>query len=1268
MITRNKPKAVGSVAAQTHNLRMSEDAFEKQLLLAELQELVEKHGGVDTRLVDLDNMPFQLRVGSSLYQAHTPAKVLLEEMLKFKSMIGVHARYRTKETDEFCITGRGEVIVFAGQDKHDITQRLDADPNAIERIRLLAGFAKVTGEFVWDSDEVVLSQWLRFHDLYVPATIAGVKNLIAFLTLELPDVEPLGNYWGQLVAEDDSSAVLTDEEIQRVRALTAKTLSQKGRLLEKLYSESVKALPDPYDPQAASRLIKEMFLHSTSQALAKKYISELQWYGAGPDENVTAEDLAQILVTAVLLDLDHHSGRDSRRNHICGYDLYQPANADLPYFLILDDLERYLLSNQIVSMRLSRLAIHLLLAKAAPEFLVRDIPDQLLVGSVGWVSFCSAVATLELKSPGSSQSMTYDQVMAFAGIEPVGPWIEKLQGLAAIPSIIDWGLINKLITHEQLAESEKDTSIVAVTAYDGYATSIAQAAETFSTVMPSRKQVALKALEDAAPGFNLEERSLFTRKDRDYKQGTNTRNWSSRPDEQPNSIYRPTGHPLSMVDAHISGYLVGGNWDKLNGESIFKTWPGLSGLDNVDVEFDRVLKAHYSKMNSAHVTIMKLAMSSMMDADRVVFQNSKIGFFTLRPSVAKNHIPEVTSGLVGSSTPGRNYLAETQAEKDAATGRYGVVMCAFHGNDQITCYEVFILLGKCQKNPELGALIGRTQKMRTAARVDFSGDMSEKTRAIPTTADIPVDIRNYTHGVHSNIKVYSAAVIEKLGEIAGPNIRVSRGHSIYKNYASEQFDKIATFIVKNRPLVTYEELKEIATELTWMEEKILTQKAQTEFLVNLIVPFKSCIEDLSSGDKNRVADGAFGCIMDTLALFGTAVGVVSKVMSVAARSVSMTSKVASLAKFAITTTISMFNPLDGAGTVGRSAGKLFHKGSLKLGAGVLQTFETATFQLRKIAGSAQSYDLIKAADYSHIGQGLWRPLENGGDAVSICAIARKERWFAMNRLGKPWGPKLKRFDFTQSLSVPRFHKLLPADYTHLILRKSLPIARSKIANALVTLGEHSNSLDTNLVIGLLFGSTAKGRDQALNFLKVVKTDFDGLSGRNFVLAAVKDDITTASLMPVEYKAWKKDGAVAGVDQPVITVYSDNLNDHFYREKLNYEVIAIDLVHEMFRGGPDAKGLSYALDPQTKSQDTYQLNVAPLLNLALGELAISLESPVQKHDSARSLENADTFSLAVVLFDQLMTDKSRFLQNTRIMSAAVGKRRSGPIEGEVLISL
>lgn len=1269
MITRNKPSSSDVAAAETHNLRMNEDALEKQEVLADLQVLVAKHGGVDTQQLDLDNKPLVLRTGSSLHQAHTPAKVLLWEMLEFKSMIVVHSRYRTKETDEFCVTASGDVIVFVEQEKHDISPWLDTDPNAIERIQLLTEFAKVTGGFVWDTDEVVLSQWLRFHDLYMPETIAQVKNLIAFLSLQLPDAEPLGSYWAQLLADDESAAVLTDEEIQRVRSLTARTVPKNGRLLEKLHADSNTTLPGQGDRQSAGRVIKELLNHPASQALAKKYVSELQWYGAGADENVSADELAQVLVTAVLVDLDTRAGRDTRRNHICGYDLYQPGNVDLPHFLIIDDFERYLLSNQLVSMNLAPLAMHLLLAKAAPEFLVRDIPNQLLVGSAGWVSFCHAVATLELNASGTSRLMTYDQVMAFAGIEPVGPSLEKLQGLAAIPSITDWGLINKLITHEQLNESEKDASVMAVNAYEAYATSIAQAAETFSMAMPSRKQIALKALKTVAPSADLEQRSLFTRRDRLYQQAANTLNSSPHPDEKPNSIYRPAGQPLSMLDAHIAGYLVGGNWDKLEGESIFRTWPGISGLGNVDDQFERALRDHYANMNKAHVTTLKLAMSAMMDADRIIFQNSKIGFFTLRPSVAKNHIPAVTSGLIGSSTPGRNYLAETQAEKDAATGRYGVVMCAFHGKDQITCYEVFILQGKCKKNQELGVLIGRTQKMHTASRVDFSGDLSEKTLAIPVTTNIPVDISSYTHGVDRTMKVYSTAVIEKLGEVAGSAVRVPRGHSIYSNYASAQFDKISTFIVKNRPLLTYEELKEIATESTWIEEAILTNKAQTDYLINLIVPFKSCVEDLTSGDKNRVADGTFGCIMETFALFGTAVGVASKVISVTARSVSLTSKMASLAKFAIKTTVSTFNPLDGVGTLGRGAVKLLHKGGLKLGAGVLQTFETATFQLRKIAGKAHSYDLIKAADYPRIGQGVWRPLEHGGDAVNVCAIARNDRWYAINRLGRPWGPLLKSFGFTQSLRLPRFHKPLPNDYTHLILRKSLPIARRNVANALAALGSPARTLDSNLVIGLLFGSTPRGRDQALIFLKLVKTDFDGLSGRNFVLAGIKDDVTTVSLMPDEYPAWKNAGPVAGADQPVITVYCDNLNDHFYREALNYEVIAVDLVHELFRGAPGATGLSHALAPQTRNPDHYQLNVTPLLNLALGELAISPDdASAEKYAAAKSLENADSFSLAVVLLNQLMTDRAKFLQNTQMMSAAVNGRRGGPIVGEVLISL
>ncbi|MDP0947349.1 hypothetical protein, partial [Klebsiella pneumoniae] len=64
---------------------------------------------------------------------------------------------------------------------------------------------------------------------------------------------------------------------------------------------------------------------------------------------------------------------------------------------------------------------HIMLANVAPEFLVRDTPATLHIGSPAWLAFRKTVALLEESAAGSSRTLTYDQVLERSALEPLTP-------------------------------------------------------------------------------------------------------------------------------------------------------------------------------------------------------------------------------------------------------------------------------------------------------------------------------------------------------------------------------------------------------------------------------------------------------------------------------------------------------------------------------------------------------------------------------------------------------------------------------------------------------------------------------------------------------------------------------------------------------------------------------------------------------------------------------------------------------------------------------
>ncbi|MET0774502.1 MAG: hypothetical protein ABWZ65_03310 [Pseudomonas mandelii] len=1231
-----------TLAAAGKYLRGHEvDNVERAALVETLKHAVENKP--DNEIVNCDGFDLTLQPGSSLYQLYRPASLLLIEMLQSAAVQNMFERERIEERHIVAVTSEGRMIVLGSEGDKDVARYFNTDPVMGPWFHSQVEAARAAGGEIWADDVVGVPQWLRFHELNVPNTVAQIKNLVSFLEMRLPAGDHLGNYWEYLTGHDSASVVLTAVQYAEIRALTARWVPPNQTLLDTLYQNALPTLSGTVNWQNANESIAHLVRHPFSQAYAKKYLEGLDWYGAKTGETINEEELDQLLITAILLDLDPGIGNVDKRNHVGAHDVFGAHYVDHHQAVLRQGLETYLINNKKVSREAAPLATHLLLAQVAPEFLVKNIPPTLLAGSVGWATFSQSVAMVELGSKGASRNMTFEQVMKFAEIEPVNESLAQLQGLTAIESIIDWALLNGVITHQALSASPKETCDSAVSVYQAHLEVLAQVSGAFSAPLPDRRTVALADLKTAAPGCDFLEQEVL----RHY-----TDNLSQ-------------SYKMSMLDLHIEGQLASGEWDLPSGASLYQRYPQLYQLTSNQLWFEELVLRHHTNLQRALMTNIKLALSQMPSADREVFQKNDVAFFTVRPSVSVPMTQPVSSvGLVGTNTrPSRP--GESQASKDAATGRYGIVMYAAHGNNEMTCYELFTLRGECRKNTRLGEVIRDTGKMDMPARLGFTGDMTELTPAIVATP-LPIDLNSYTQGTEASAAPISTVVIEKLGTQLQLTVFENK-RSAYQHFMNPQFHLIAQFIAAHRPLATVDELKEVATVLTKREQTHATAEKVVSYVVDLVVPFKKCIEDIASGEKNRVVDGVFGCIMDGVGMVASAVGVATKVMTIAARTVSLTAKAASFAKFGVKLTVSVFNPIDGLPTLAYRGSTRLCRSGLKLTRQGAQVAEAATFQLRKLTGKAQSVDLIQTANLPHIAQGTWRPRGSTADALSVCAVRNNDQWYAVNRHGRPWGKRLVDFDFGQVFCVPKSGRTLPLSCTRQIIEHSLPVAIQKIDNAITALSTRRLEHETDLAIGLLLGSTPQARDDMLGFLKIVKTDFNGTSGSNFLLDSAKADHSIVELDPDQYRVWKD--ADRAVNQPYMTINPHNVNNRFSASGLTYGAIADDLVHEMFRGQPDIGDFCTASHARTQGSGSQALDVASLLNLASGQLPVAVDDvPIRYHDSSKARSNADSYALATALLSQLVSDKPAYLKNIGIMRAAGGYGANIAINGEVAVSL
>jgi hypothetical protein len=150
-----------------------------------------------------------------------------------------------------------------------------------------------------------------------------------------------------------------------------------------------------------------------------------------------------------------------------------------------------------------------------------------------------AVALVEANYKGISRLMTYDEIMMFSQIDPVSEGLSQLQSMVCMGVIIDWGLINGVITQANLSISVEEAFSVSSEAYRSFVEQLATTTAIWATAPPTRLEAARQALNEAAPGCDfLEDRILRH----------NTDKFS-------------TSYKMSMLDLHIEGELSSQEWD-----------------------------------------------------------------------------------------------------------------------------------------------------------------------------------------------------------------------------------------------------------------------------------------------------------------------------------------------------------------------------------------------------------------------------------------------------------------------------------------------------------------------------------------------------------------------------------------------------------------------------------------------------------------------------------------------------------------------------------
>ncbi|MBX9404743.1 hypothetical protein K5E40_03505 [Pseudomonas baetica] len=1226
MKVRNILSKSAVLTAQDNQLCIAGDEVERKVITNVLYQLYKVRNSAV--VIDMEAITLTLHEGSSFYYVHKPLSEKLSKLVKI-----FHQDANAKIT-----SADFEVWMDAGSDgdADNVVRQIEYFMHArANREQLREASEQTGGAIRTEADEASYAQWLRFHGLNVPTNVEQFIQLLTFLQWEFRPSHRIDKYWEQINGHTGNSVALTASQCQEIRALTASFVPGGKNLLETLYENVKPVLYDAVDWENADGVITELVHHDFSYALAKKYVNALGWWGARNGEVFDADDLAQVLFTAIILQLDPQVGAVEQRNVIAGYNIYASNVAvDKPLENIRQGFEQHLVNSKKVSRNLAPLASHLLLSSTAPGLLVKSVPSWLMVGSIAWVTFFQAVSVIELIAAGASRFLHYEDVMQFAELATVSTALDQLQGMAAIEGVIDWGLINEVISYDNLKSSTADAVRTSLAAYQAHIATMVNGAKAFSTPVPSRKKLALAALESAMPGCDFLETPLL------------------RP--APYSAMR-----VSMLDLHIEGLLSSGEWDWNKTPHILGEYPQLTGLVRNQDVFEAEVRAYHGNIHRAMASNIKLALAGMPRQDRDVFGKSKITFFTVREPVVETIYPEKGNfNLIGVANKGAQQV-ELQGKKDQARGRFAVIMIASYGNNQTLCYELFSLLGECRRNDALGKLVLETKKMGMPAWLEMKRSPNDAQSPLPETHNVPTDLESYTQGKRPRPNACDKMVIEKLGTLAAPASATEDKHSLYQFFMSPHIENIAKFVVTHRPVGSVSELVEAFTELTDKERIAKTTDEVLQYVVDLIVPFKKCIEDLASGDRNKVVDGVYACSMDAIGIFFAVLSAPAKLLSIAAKSASLAAKLASGIKFGLQLTISTLNPIDGIPTAGFKATKALLKSGRT---GCLKLVDSATSQLYRLTGRRQSVDFLQLASLPQVGQGKWRPRGSTVDATNVCALKKNEQWYGISSRGNPWGKQLDGFELKGAFAVP---SVRPEAYTSHIIQHGLSKAHEKVQAAISVLGTPAHKPRTDLTIGLFFGTTDRGRDSFSVALAAIRVDLGGTSISNFVLDSAKVDNQIMQVEQSQYNEWKKAGLNDRENVQYLTISNQNLNDRFNAAGFSYGEVADDLIHEMLRAGA-GKG-ERVIAKATLRNKLPVLDVAPLLNLAAGRLP-KPDGTGGYYNRDEALVNADSFAIVTALLSQMETNPDKYANNMNIVEAAVKGSAGRTIDGEVLINL
>lgn len=284
-----------------------------------------------------------------------------------------------------------------------------------------------------------------------------------------------------------ADALLQDSNDDSISALVGELQHKHKKPLLSYLTEGISESALEKAQRSPATLLELIAKSPKAEALVQALLKKLGGSDFPLTQLTSPQVKVQLLIKAITLSLDPVQSR--KPGHVAGFHLASSEHGNKGYAEIDTQFRQHLVDANKISSTDANLAAYLFRPQFPADFAVRDIPTEMRYqGTAVWVNFKHGVALAEAIEPGSSRSMSFQELVDLPGkLSEQATTSQQWSLIAAtrIPAMLEWAALQGVI--EQKDEYSQAEIAKAVSAFDGHVSGIVEATAQLAVDVPMRK-------------------------------------------------------------------------------------------------------------------------------------------------------------------------------------------------------------------------------------------------------------------------------------------------------------------------------------------------------------------------------------------------------------------------------------------------------------------------------------------------------------------------------------------------------------------------------------------------------------------------------------------------------------------------------------------------------------------------------------------------------------------------------------------------------------